>query len=264
MAEGAKTPAPSTSGVCPRGTVKRGAVGPVPVSEMKESGARPTGAIPRRTKRQHWNPGRTPDWVSDEVRPRARPWLQRDGHRKPNPAPLRIGEAVQSRVEARDTIPLVCDSLKINQKSDNLMFQFTVKGERRMIRMQFDGRSRAEAINECSSAVGKLKEYVPVSTQDEVPPKPNQSPADVPAPPEQACQKKAVGTEPEVVHGSVSIKRLTQHFLGDAALTLPKVYHHSPLTQGDLEPLLRDCLLDPSFCEFVEKVEGELRKLLED
>uniref|UniRef100_A0A3Q1G4T5 Si:ch1073-75f15.2 n=1 Tax=Acanthochromis polyacanthus TaxID=80966 RepID=A0A3Q1G4T5_9TELE len=115
------------------------------------------------------------------------------------------------------------------------------QGESRMVRMQFDRRGRTEAIDECSSAVAKLRKYVPVT-----------------------CQGKAVGAEPEVVQGSLSIKRLTQHFLGEAALTLPQMYHHSSLAQGDSESILRVCLLDPSFYAFVEKMEGELKKLLEE
>ncbi|XP_023267682.1 meiotic recombination protein REC114, partial [Seriola lalandi dorsalis] len=162
-----------------------------------------------------------------------------------------------------DTIPLLCgsDSLKVQQKSDNLMLQVTVKGESRMIRMQFDGSSRAEAIKECSSAVEKLMEYLPVATQDDTPPPHNHPPTEVSAP---VIQEKAVGVEAEVVQGSVSIKHLTQHFLGETAVTLPQVYHHDSLAQGDLEPILRVCLLDPSFPAFVEKVEGELRKLLQE
>lgn len=42
------------------------------------------------------------------------------------------------------------------------------------------------------------------------------------------------------------------------------MYRHSFVAQGELEPILRVCLLDPSFHAFVEKVEGELRKLLEE
>ncbi|XP_044063663.1 meiotic recombination protein REC114 isoform X2 [Siniperca chuatsi] len=168
--------------------------------------------------------------------------------------------------ESLDTIPLLCgsDFLKVHQKSDNLMFRFTVEGESRMIRMQFDGSSRAEAIKECSSAMEKLMEYMPVATQDDAPPPPNQSPTEVFAPVIQTWQGKAVGVEPEVVQGSLSIKRLTQHFLGETAVTLPQVYRHGSLAQGDLEPILRICLLDPSFHAFVEKVEGELRKLLQE
>ncbi|XP_040899227.1 meiotic recombination protein REC114 [Toxotes jaculatrix] len=165
--------------------------------------------------------------------------------------------------ESLDTIPLLCgsDCLKVHQKSDNLMFRFTVKGESRMIRMQFDGRSRAEAVKQCSSAVEKLMEYTSVTTQDDAPPPHNQPPAEVSAP---VIQGKAVEAEPEVVQGSLSVKRLTQHFLGETTVTLPQVYHHGWLAQGDLEPILRVCLLDPSFYAFVEKVEGELRKLLQE
>ncbi|XP_073320703.1 meiotic recombination protein REC114 [Pagrus major] len=166
-----------------------------------------------------------------------------------------------------DTISLLCgaDALKVQQKSDNLMFRITLEGEGRIIRMQFDGSSRAEAIKECSSAVEKLMEYMPVTTQDDAPPPPNQSPAEVSAPVlQETGQENAAGVEPEVIQGSLSIKRLAQHFLGETALALPQVYRHGCLAQGDLGPILRICLLDPSFPAFVEKVEGELRKLLEE
>lgn len=45
---------------------------------------------------------------------------------------------------------------------------------------------------------------------------------------------------------------------------LPEAYRHSYSTQGELELILRICLLDSSFPAFVEKVEAELRKLLEE
>ncbi|CAN9506756.1 unnamed protein product [Ophioblennius macclurei] len=137
-------------------------------------------------------------------------------------------------------------------------------GETRMMRMQFDGSSRAAAINECADAVRKLKEYVPVATRDDASPHPNQPPAEPPASTRQTRQEKAVGLEPDAVHGSLPIKRLTQHYLGETAVTLPQEYLPGPLTQVDLEPFLRVCLLDPSFSVFVEKVEVELRKLLEE
>ncbi|XP_069546580.1 meiotic recombination protein REC114 [Brachyistius frenatus] len=169
--------------------------------------------------------------------------------------------------DSLDAVPLLCrsDSLKVHQKSDNLIFRFTVEGQSRIMKMQFDGSSRAEAINECSSAVEKLMEYVPVATQEDAPLHPNQTPTEVPAPAiQQTSQGKAAGVEPEVVRESLSIRRLTQHYLGETAVTLPQVYRHSSLEQGDLEPFLRACLLDPGFYAFVEKVEGELRKLLKE
>ncbi|KAL6113392.1 rec114 [Pungitius sinensis] len=166
--------------------------------------------------------------------------------------------------ESLDTIPLLGESqlLKVHQKSDNLMFRLTSKGESHMSRMQFGGRCRAEAIKECSSAVEKLKEYTSVTTQDDtlLPAKP--PPAEASAPViQQAGQGKAVEVDPE---GSLSIRSLTQHILGETVVTLPRVYHQGSLVQVDLEPVLRVCLLDPSFPAFVEKMEGELEKLLEE
>ncbi|KAK9542467.1 hypothetical protein VZT92_000327 [Zoarces viviparus] len=165
--------------------------------------------------------------------------------------------------DSLDTIPLFCgsDFLKVHQQSDNLMLRYTVMGESRMMRMQFDGSSRAEAIKECSSAAEKLMEYTSVTTLDGTPLPPNQSTAEASAP---VIQGKAVEVDPEVVQGSLSIKRLTQHMLGETAVTLPQAYRHGSLAQGDLGPVLRVCLLDPSFPAFVEKVEGELRKLLQE
>lgn len=114
-------------------------------------------------------------------------------------------------------------------------------------------------------------------------------------------QATAVTAEPKMVQGSLSIKRLaqvriftsnsnsntelqhtlrneylgkqrafisvgslSQHYLGEAAVILPEVYRHSFVEEVELEPVLRLCLLDPSFPALVEKVEGELRKLREE
>ncbi|XP_029904599.1 meiotic recombination protein REC114 isoform X2 [Myripristis murdjan] len=143
------------------------------------------------------------------------------------------------------------DFLKVHQKSDNLIFRYTVKAKSRLMRMQFGGSSRAEAIKACSNAVVKLMEYLPVTTQDGIT-TPNQPPSEITAPLMQTGQGEPVEVEPEIVRGSLSIKRLSQ------------VHHHCSLPQGNLEPFLRVCLLDPSFPAFVEEVEGELKKLLQD
>ncbi|KAM4744989.1 meiotic recombination protein REC114 [Anableps anableps] len=168
--------------------------------------------------------------------------------------------------ESLDTIPLHggSNSLKVQHKSDNLMIRFIVKGESRMIRMQFDGSSTAEAVNQCSRAVEKLVEYVPVTSLEVAATHPNQPPTEVPPAAQQACQGKTGPTEPEAVQGSVSINTLTKHFLGETALALPNIYSHCSLAPGDLEPILRVCLLDPTFPAFVEKVQEELGKLQEE
>nr|XP_057944579.1 meiotic recombination protein REC114 [Doryrhamphus excisus] len=166
--------------------------------------------------------------------------------------------------ECLETIPLngASDFLKVLQKSDNLMIRHTIKGASRLIRMQFDGRNKTEAIKECSSAAEKLREHVPVGTQDDVLLPNNQPPVDDPAP---VTQGEAAGGEPEVVReGSLSVQRLTRNLLGETPLTLPQLYRQGSWEHGDLEALLRVCLLDPSFHALVEQVEGELRKILQE
>lgn len=58
---------------------------------------------------------------------------------------------------------------------------YFAQGEGRLVRMQFDGSNKAGAVKECSSAVEKLKEYLPVSTQDDAPPPHNQPPTEIAA-----------------------------------------------------------------------------------
>ncbi|KAF7659640.1 hypothetical protein LDENG_00295170 [Lucifuga dentata] len=153
------------------------------------------------------------------------------------------------------------DCLKVHQKSDNLIFRLTLKGESHLMRMQFGGINREEATKECSGAAEKLMEYLPVTTQYNTARPPNQPPSEINAP---VIQGDAVGVESEVVQGSLSIKRLTQHLLGEHAVTLPLQYPHCSLPQGGLEPFLHVCLLDPSFPALVERVEEELKKLLQE
>lgn len=49
------------------------------------------------------------------------------------------------------------------------------------MRMQFDGSTLAEATQQCSTVVEKLREYVAI-TRDDTPPTLNQSPAEVSRP----------------------------------------------------------------------------------
>lgn len=59
-----------------------------------------------------------------------------------------------------------------------------------MMRMQFDGNSRAQAAEVCLTVVEKLKEYIPV-TQDDTLPAPVKSPAEGTAPEMQVGHFKA-------------------------------------------------------------------------
>ncbi|XP_030233356.1 meiotic recombination protein REC114 [Gadus morhua] len=159
--------------------------------------------------------------------------------------------------------------LKVQRKKDSLLFRCAVKGESRLMRMQFGG-SKAEAQKECSSAVVKLTEYLPVTTQDETA-SPSSCVSALPNQPptcdhhnNRTAQREPVTSEPETVHGSLSIQRLAQHFIGQQGLSMPLVYRHSPPASGRPGAFLRACLLDSSFPAFVEEVEGEMRKLLLD
>ncbi|XP_077568740.1 meiotic recombination protein REC114 isoform X1 [Stigmatopora nigra] len=170
--------------------------------------------------------------------------------------------------ECLETIPLIGagNILKAHQKSDNLLLRNSVKGSGYMIRMQFDGSNKAQAIKECLSAAERLREYVPVNTLEDALPPNNQPPAEVPVAVTQPCpqQGEAAGAEPEVVEGSLSIKRLAENLLGIAPLTLPGLYRHALPQPRDLDAFVRICLLDPSFPAFVDQVEGELKKILEE
>ncbi|XP_076142712.1 meiotic recombination protein REC114 [Alosa pseudoharengus] len=145
--------------------------------------------------------------------------------------------------------------LKVQKKADVLLFQATLKGESRIFRVQFDGASRPEAIEECERAVLRLQDFLPVGSQEKPAPSSSSS-TQLPLQAEQVLQ--------QLVQGSLPLKRLSQHFLGEGSLSLPLLYQaSSPLAPADLE-LLRLCLLDPAFPAFVEEVEGELRKLCQE
>ncbi|CAG03159.1 unnamed protein product [Tetraodon nigroviridis] len=136
--------------------------------------------------KQTWRLRRYGRFIPDTDMKGSTPWKVYEKYDKNLELVITIVEAgyllVLQGKECLDTIPLHCepDVLKVHQKSDNLMFRFTVKGEGRMVRMQFDGSSRAEALQECSSAAEKLREYTTVS-QDGARQASNQSPADVSA-----------------------------------------------------------------------------------
>ncbi|XP_027015170.1 meiotic recombination protein REC114 [Tachysurus fulvidraco] len=153
--------------------------------------------------------------------------------------------------------------LKIQQKSDSLLFYFTLKEESRMIRVQFEGSSRSEAVDLCRKAVERLNEYLPVGTQEQ----PGPSSATHTAGISIQQQQTPVAAPQEirdVTQESLSIKQLSQYFLGESGLSMPLAYHHFTLPPGDTEALLRLCLLDSGFPSFVEEVENKLKALIQE
>ncbi|KAI7802616.1 meiotic recombination protein REC114 [Triplophysa rosa] len=157
--------------------------------------------------------------------------------------------------------------LKVQHKSDSLLFNITVKGESRLIRLQFDGSSRAEAADFCAEAVERLKDHVRVqehmttrsSAAKSTPEQPGPSPQEPQTPQDDEPQ-----AAPDLSMESLSIKQLSQYFLGESKMSLPVAYHQSTLPPGDMEQLLRLCLLDSSFPSFVEEVEKKLREIVQE
>ncbi|XP_058606868.1 meiotic recombination protein REC114 isoform X3 [Onychostoma macrolepis] len=139
-------------------------------------------------------------------------------------------------------------------------------GESRLIRLQFDGSNRAEAAEACRKAVERLQDYVPV--QEHLTTPASAAPSD-PAEPgpstqQQQAPEDAPQAAPAVAMGPLSIKHLSQYFLGERELSLPMAYHQCTLPSGDLEALLRVCLLDSGFPAFVEEVEKKMKELLQE
>ncbi|XP_035274244.1 meiotic recombination protein REC114 isoform X1 [Anguilla anguilla] len=146
--------------------------------------------------------------------------------------------------------------LKVQRKSDILLFRMMAKGESRMFRLQFEGSSREEALEECASAARRLQEYLPVGAPQTNPP---------PSAQEHGTSMEETSDDvPGVKQDSVSVRELVQSFLGQPGSSLPLAYCHSALPSQELGPFLRLCLLDHSFPALVEEVENELKKLAQD
>ncbi|XP_062861233.1 meiotic recombination protein REC114 isoform X1 [Trichomycterus rosablanca] len=152
--------------------------------------------------------------------------------------------------------------LKIQQKSDSLLVNIKLKEESRMIRLQFEGSTRSEAVDLCRAAVQRLQEYLPTGTQESTGP----SLADTSGIFNQQKETPTAAQQAihDVIQESLSIKELSQYFLGERGLSLPMAYHHFTLPAGDMEGLLRLCLLDSGFPAFVEEVENKLKRLIQE
>ncbi|XP_015199123.2 meiotic recombination protein REC114 isoform X3 [Lepisosteus oculatus] len=130
--------------------------------------------------------------------------------------------------------------------------------ESRMFRVQFEGSSKEEALEQCQSAVIALQQYLFVES---TPVQGEASSADTHSAERKISEGEGSGATSEINQGSIPIRLLAQSFLGESKLTLPLVYRHPTLPTEQLGPFLRLCLLDQNFPAFVEQVERELKKL---
>ncbi|XP_051898339.1 meiotic recombination protein REC114 [Pristis pectinata] len=158
---------------------------------------------------------------------------------------------------------------KAVRRADCVLFGSKVKNESRMFRVQFSGDSHEQALEHCSNCVQKLLLYIDVQNPEGT----NVNRAlllSQPANNNQSGSLEAHGTEEgqtvtqsTLSEARMSIKQLAKSILGDKS-NLPLAYQQSALNTEELAPFLKLCLMDQGFPAFVEQVERELKKLMEE
>ncbi|XP_078393124.1 meiotic recombination protein REC114-like [Cetorhinus maximus] len=141
-----------------------------------------------------------------------------------------------------------------------------------MFRVQFSGDSHKQALEHCSNCVQKLLQYIDVQNPDGK----NQNQALQLSQPTdmshsgslelegRGTEEGQTVTQSTLPEGRVSIKQLAKSMLGATSPKLPLAYQQSALSTEELGPFLQLCLLDQSFPVFVEQVEQELKKLIDE
>lgn len=160
---------------------------------------------------------------------------------------------------------------KAVRNADCVLFGSKVKNESRMFRVQFNGDSHKQALEHCSNCVQKLLLYIHVQyaagkTVNEAPLLSQPADSNQSGSLELETRDTEEGqtlTQNTLSEGRMSIKQLAKSMLGDKS-NLPLAYQQSTLNTEELGPFLRLCLMDQSFPAFVEQVEQELKKLIEE
>lgn len=114
------------------------------------------------------------------------PWKVFDGGAKKSHILLTILDTgyllVMQGQKSLDTMHLISSGNNINaqQKSENLLFRYTLMGESRMTRLQFQGKNKEEATKECASALKKVMEFLPGACVEDAPQPLNQTHTETP------------------------------------------------------------------------------------
>ncbi|XP_048376724.2 meiotic recombination protein REC114 isoform X3 [Stegostoma tigrinum] len=153
----------------------------------------------------------------------------------------------------------------------------TLLNESRMFRVQFSGDSREQALERCTNCVQKLLQYIDVQNPDgqnlnqtlqlSQPTNIGYSGSLEPVGDHQGghgMEEGQTSAESTLPEGRLSIKQLAKSMLGSTSPKLSLAYQQSNLPTEELGPFLRLCLLDQSFPAFVEQVEQELKKLINE
>ncbi|XP_048376722.2 meiotic recombination protein REC114 isoform X1 [Stegostoma tigrinum] len=166
---------------------------------------------------------------------------------------------------------------KAVRRADCVLFGSKVKNESRMFRVQFSGDSREQALERCTNCVQKLLQYIDVQNPDgqnlnqtlqlSQPTNIGYSGSLEPVGDHQGghgMEEGQTSAESTLPEGRLSIKQLAKSMLGSTSPKLSLAYQQSNLPTEELGPFLRLCLLDQSFPAFVEQVEQELKKLINE
>ncbi|XP_067829393.1 meiotic recombination protein REC114 isoform X1 [Heptranchias perlo] len=161
---------------------------------------------------------------------------------------------------------------KAVRRADCVLFGSKVKNESRMFRVQFSGDSHGQALEHCSSCVQKLLQYVDVQNPEGknlnqallLSQTTNISHSGTTELEARGTGEGQTATQSSLSEGRISIKQLAKSMLGAASPQLPLAYQQSALNTEELGPFLRLCLMDQSFPAFVQQVEHELKKLVDE
>nr|DBA31581.1 TPA: hypothetical protein GDO54_007396 [Pyxicephalus adspersus] len=130
--------------------------------------------------------------------------------------------------------------LKIGKKFDRLLFGSKTQEESRMFRVQFKGKSKEEALENCDSCFQKLQYYL-------------------------GDQNEAIGESIQsFTYQSIGVAQVAQSLLKGNVTCLGGTRENLSFSTADLGQFVKLCLLDQHFPAFVENVEKELHKLTEN
>lgn len=159
------------------------------------------------------------------------------------------------------------DKLKILAKGDSMLFAVKLKNDVRRFRIMFaeiDNRSLSseQACLECAAA---MRSFFPVRTLNQMGNSLKNTDSTTLLTPGSSS-----GHPQKKVEGPISLNQLVELLTSGDLTTLPCAYHAGSykmvpkLEINAFSRLIKWCLLDPDFPEFVQKVETELKRISEE
>ncbi|ESO83165.1 hypothetical protein LOTGIDRAFT_236765 [Lottia gigantea] len=144
-------------------------------------------------------------------------------------------------------------------KGDSMMIMYKIRGNTRKFRISFKPTEAQSGIQVCQGCTDKLNKFFPVKITIEPTSESQEATQD-------PNKMETNETEPQVqtLEGEVSMSTMAQVLTGQLKANLPKAYKETNLPTQDIGMFLRMCLSDPSFPDFVENVDQELKKITKE